>query len=218
MILRGKRGPPVKMERGCYIAMMKEQPGNLCNLPLGSYLWWLYRHSRKGLLLATYDPRQYHVCIWSSIDDGETWERNIEADTQWPLVATCDDPPLMSISNVILLQDATGQWNKVSIGSDSSMIRRVVSLHGNETDDRHNCSGQDGEDECDGNRGRDKFDPNNTILIALTTTGLHRSDDWGASWQQDHEDLPIEQIIDIAASTTDLYVLLAGGQVWKRSL
>lgn len=77
------------------------------------------------------------------------------------------------------------------------MIRRVVSIQRNE---------------------HDAFDLNTPILIALTTMGLHRSDDWGASWQQDHEELPVEMIIDIAASTTHLYVLLAGGEVWKRAV
>jgi photosystem II stability/assembly factor-like uncharacterized protein len=150
----------------------------------------------QRLIAATYDPRQYHICIWSSLDDGETWERSIEADTQWPLVATNDDPPLMTISNIMILQDAVGQWNKVSVGSDGGMIRRVVSMRRN---------------------GHNKTDTD-TILFALTTTGLQHSDDWGASWQQDHKDLPIEQIIDIAANTTDLYILLTDGQVWKRML
>jgi photosystem II stability/assembly factor-like uncharacterized protein len=151
----------------------------------------------QRLVAATYDPRQYHVCIWSSLDDGKTWERSIEADTQWPLVATCADPPLISINNILLLQDAAGQWNKVTVSSDSGMIRRVVSIQRNE---------------------HDAFDLNTPILIALTTMGLHRSDDWGASWQQDHEELPVEMIIDIAASITHLYVLLAGGEVWKRAV
>ena len=149
------------------------------------------------LVAATYDPRQYHVCIWSSLDDGKTWERSIEADTQWPIVATCASPSLMTISSIMLLQDAAGQWNKVTVSSDGGMIRRVVSVQRN---------------------GHDTSDPNNTTLFALTTTGLQHSDDWGTSWQPDYEELPVELVIDIAATTTDLYVLLAGGQVWKRAV
>lgn len=173
----------------------------------------------QRLIAATYDPRQYRICIWSSLDDGETWERGLEAETQWPLVATCADPPLMTISTIILLQDATGQWNKVSIGNDGGMIRRVVSMqrNGNRRDDADRDEPH-GRETDDGQGGRDTSGLYNTILMALTTTGLQRSDDWGASWQQYNEDLPVEQIIDIAANATDLYVLLTGGQVWKQTV
>ncbi len=149
----------------------------------------------QRLVAATYDPRQYHVCIWSSLDDGETWERGLEVETQWPLVATCADPPIVTISSIMLLQDASGQWNRVSIGSNSGMIRRVVSIRRNDQDNS-----------------------TNTTLIALTTTDLQRSDDWGASWQQDNGELSAEQIIDIAVDETYLYVLLSGGQIARREM
>ncbi len=178
----------------------------------------------QRLVAATYDPRQYRVCIWSSTDDGETWERGVEAETQWPLVATCDDPPLMTISTVMLLQSASGQWNKVSVGNDSGMIRRMISIRRNK-DGRQNVLAQDEGDTLDtpgretsDTPGRDKSGPYGNTLIALTTTGIHRSDDWGENWQPDNEGLPVEQIIDIAGDDTNLYILLAGGQVWKRQL
>ncbi len=171
----------------------------------------------QRLVAATYDPRQYRVCIWSSTDDGETWERSIEAETQWPLVATCDDPPLITISSVILLQNASGQWNKVSMSNEGGMIRRVVSMRQNKDSGRNVLAQDGGETAGSDTPGRDKSGSYNT-LVALTTTGIHRSDDWGESWQPDNEGLPVEQIVDIAGDDTNLYILLAGGHVWKRPL
>jgi photosystem II stability/assembly factor-like uncharacterized protein len=169
----------------------------------------------ERLIAATYDPRQYHVCIWSSTNDGETWERSIEADTQWPLVVTRDNPPLIAIGSIIVLQSASGQWKKVSMGNEGGMIRRVVSTRQNK-DAGQSILAQDGGD----TPGRDKSGPYGNTLIALTTTGIQRSDDGGENWQQDqaNKDLPVEQIIDIAGDDMNLYVLLAGGQVWKRPL
>jgi photosystem II stability/assembly factor-like uncharacterized protein len=172
----------------------------------------------QRLIAATYDPRQYRVCIWSSTDDGETWERGVVAETQWPLVATCDNPFLITIGSVILVQNASGQWNKVSMSNDGGMIRRVVSMRQNK-DDGKNALAQDGDDPSGRDTpGRDKSGPYGTTLIALTTTGIHRSDNWGENWRQHNEGLPVEQILDIAGDDTNLYILLAGGQVWKRRL
>jgi photosystem II stability/assembly factor-like uncharacterized protein len=55
-------------------------------------------------------------------------------------------------------------------------------------------------------------------LLALTTTGIQRSNDGGTTWERDDEGLPIAQVMDLAISGSTLYVLLAGGQVWSRAL
>jgi photosystem II stability/assembly factor-like uncharacterized protein len=145
----------------------------------------------QRIVAATFDPRQYRICIWSSVDDGKTWERGMEAETQWPIVATSDDPPLITISTVIFLQNASEQWNRVSMSEEGGMIRRVISIRQTNT-------------------------ASTPTLVALTTTGIYRSDDWGESWQPDNEGLPVEQIVAIAGDNANLYVLLAGGQVMKR--
>src|SRR6185312_11892032 len=70
------------------------------------------------LLAATYDPRQYQVCIWYSTDDGQTWVRSLEAATRWPLVATCVQPAAVSVGNLLFLEGDTGQWQKITVGHD----------------------------------------------------------------------------------------------------
>jgi len=142
------------------------------------------------LFAATYDPRQYRITIWFSHDDGKTWERGAEAETKWPIVATCKRPALVTTGDVMLLQRTSGQWSKITVGSDSGAIRRVVSAQYN----------------------------GKTVLLVLTTTGIQRTEDEGATWQHDDTGLPLEQIIDIAATDTTLYILLAGGHVWQREL
>lgn len=157
------------------------------------------------IVAATYDPRQQRVCIWFSKDDGDNWERGIEAGTPWPVVAMHDDPPLITLGNIILIQNESGKWQEVRVGNDGGMIRRVISVRQKENNTSHASS-------------EDATQSTSTILFALTTTGIQRSDDGGASWRRDHEGAPVEQMIDIAASDTALYVFLVGGQVWRRSL
>ncbi len=142
------------------------------------------------LCAATYDPRQYQVCLWYSTDEGETWVRSLEAGTDWPVVAACAHPPALSLGNRLFLEQSPGQWRQVTVGSDGGGIRRVLGIHLGEK----------------------------LILCVLTTTGIQRSADVGATWQQDNAGLPGEQIIDIAATGTTLYALLSGGRVCKRDL
>ncbi|MBC8160574.1 MAG: hypothetical protein H7Z42_05070 [Roseiflexaceae bacterium] len=56
------------------------------------------------------------------------------------------------------------------------------------------------------------------LLLALTTTGVYRSEDDGVSWQHDDDGLPVAQVMDIAIDGATLYVLMAGGLVWTRAL
>lgn len=142
------------------------------------------------LLAATYDPRQYQVCLWYSSDAGQTWIRGIEAGTRWPLVATCAQPPAVSIGNILFLERAAGQWQKVTVGSDGGAIRRVLGLQLGAK----------------------------TLLFVLTTTGIQCSEDLGATWRQENEGLPVEHIVDLAIVRGALIVLLTGGRVWQREL
>jgi photosystem II stability/assembly factor-like uncharacterized protein len=142
------------------------------------------------LLAATYDPRQYRVCLWYSTDGGENWVRSIEAGTGWPLVSSCPQPAAFSIGNVLFLEQAPGQWRQAVVGSDGSPVRRVLSFQ------------QDGE----------------PVFLALTTSGIQRSDDGGASWRPVSTDLPGEQMLDIALVGEALYVLLTAGRVCRRVL
>jgi hypothetical protein len=94
------------------------------------------------------------------------------------------------VGNILFIEQAAGQWRKVTVGSDSGAIRRVI-----------------------GTRLAGK-----RVLLALTTTGIQRSEDLGETWQQENASLPIERIVDIAADGETLFALLSGGQVWKRAL
>lgn len=142
------------------------------------------------LCAATYDPRQHQVCLWYSVDDGETWVRSLEAGTMWPVVAASRSPAALSLGNKLLLERSPGQWQQVTVGNDGGGIRRVLGIQSGEK----------------------------SILYVLTTTGLQRSEDMGETWQQDNANMPGNQIIDVAAVGTTLYVLLSGGRVWKRAL
>ncbi len=142
------------------------------------------------LIAATYDPRQYRVCLWHSTDDGETWGRGIEAGTTWPLVASCSRPAAFSIGNVLFLEQSPGQWRQTTVGTAGSAIRRVLSVQ---------CAG-------------------GSIFLVLTTTGIQRSDDGGASWRLESAGLPGEQILDIAVAGEQLYALLTAGRVYRAVL
>lgn len=142
------------------------------------------------LIAATYDPRQYRICLWHSSDDGETWVRSIEAGTNWPLVASCAQPAAFSIGNVLFLEQAPGQWRQATVGSDGGAVRRVLGIQ--------RASGP--------------------TFLALTTTGIQRSEDGGETWQLESDGLPGEQILDIAISCETLSVLLTAGRVWRRAL
>ncbi len=186
----------------CHIWMVKAEGTSLLHSPDGGATWRelpapfgilpLVAFNAIGdrLLAATYDPRQYQVCLWYSSDEGQTWVRGIEASTRWPLVATCAQPPAVSIGNILFLERATGQWQKVTVGHDGGAIRRVLSLQ---------LVGK-------------------TLLFVLTTTGIQRSEDLGETWRQENEGLPVEHIVDLAIAESALFVLLTGGRVWRRDL
>lgn len=142
------------------------------------------------LLAATYDPRQYRVCLWYSLDNGVNWTQSAEATTNWPLVATCPDLALLTIGNLLFLEDSAGAWQQHSVGDDGGAVRRVVGV--NQAGQRH--------------------------LFVLTTTGIQHSSDMGTTWQKDDGGLSGKQMLDLTADETWLYVLCAGGQVWKRAI
>ncbi|WP_376794092.1 WD40/YVTN/BNR-like repeat-containing protein [Thermogemmatispora sp.] len=146
--------------------------------------------TREHLVAATYDPRQYHVCLWYSTDDGSTWVRGLEADTNWPLVASCAEPLALGVGNILLVAQPDGTWRRSPVGHGGGGIRRVVScLH-------------------EGLR----------LLFVLAGGGIFRSHDLGQSWQAQHEGLPLVRIADIACTSTRLWALLSGGVICQRRL
>ncbi len=191
-----------KVGEHCHIWMVKADGTGLQHSPDGGATWRelpapfgilplvALEAIADRLLAATYDPRQYQVCLWYSTDNGQTWIRSLEAGTRWPLVATCAQPGAVSIGNILLLEGAAGQWQKVTVGHDGGAIRRVLGL-----------------------RQADK-----THLFVLTTTGIQHSEDLGATWQQENEGLPVEHIVDLALAGSTLTVLLTGGRIWQREL
>lgn len=142
------------------------------------------------LLAATYDPRQYRINLWYSVDDGVTWVQSAEAATTWPVVATCPDLPLLTVGNVLFLEDTLRPWHQISVNNDSGAIRRVASSKSAEK----------------------------THLFVLTIDNLHYSEDMGATWEQIDCGFPGAQIIDIASDATLLYILCTGGRVRKREI
>ncbi|HET8847124.1 MAG TPA: hypothetical protein VFN35_37030 [Ktedonobacteraceae bacterium] len=139
------------------------------------------------LIAATYDPLQYRIQVWYSTDNGQSWARSLEAHTAWPIVATCVSPAALSIGNILFLEQKDQTWQQIAAGEENSGIRRIISIQYKEK----------------------------TTLFILTTSGLHRSDNRGESWQKQEIDIPGEQIIDIATSGTSLTLLLSEGRVWQ---
>ncbi|MBX5457616.1 MAG: hypothetical protein IRZ31_11995 [Thermogemmatispora sp.] len=158
--------------------------------PFGVTLLAALQATPEHLVAATYDPRQYHVCLWYSTDDGSNWIRGLEADTNWPLVASCAEPLALGVGNILLLAMPDGSWRRSPVGHGGGGIRRIVSC------------------EHAGQR----------LLFVLAGGGIFRSDDLGQSWQAQHEGLPLVRIADIACTSTRLFVLLSGGVVSLRRL
>jgi photosystem II stability/assembly factor-like uncharacterized protein len=77
-----------------------------------------------ALFAATYDPRRQTAQLWRSADDGASWERGAEVRTAWPIVATCDRPPLLALGGTIFFQRDGGSWRQSTPGSGG--IRRVA--------------------------------------------------------------------------------------------
>ena len=77
-----------------------------------------------SLIAATYDERQHAVAIWRSEDAGERWTRGADASTSWPVVATCESPPVVTVGNVIAVQQPDGMWHRTAVGEMG--IRRVL--------------------------------------------------------------------------------------------
>ena len=77
-----------------------------------------------SLIAATYDEQQHAVAIWRSEEAGERWTRGADALTSWPVVATCDSPPVVTVGNVISVQQPNGMWHRTAVGEMG--IRRVV--------------------------------------------------------------------------------------------
>ena len=50
--------------------------------------------------------------------------RGADALTSWPIVATCESPPVMTVGSVIAVQQSNGTWHKTVIGEMG--IRRVA--------------------------------------------------------------------------------------------
>lgn len=61
------------------------------------------------------------------------------------------------------------------------------------------------------------FSGDGQLLFALTTTGIYRLTDAGATWLHETDTVPIEQTLDITVADGTLYILLVSGQVWQRA-
>jgi photosystem II stability/assembly factor-like uncharacterized protein len=77
-----------------------------------------------SLVAATYDERRQAVALWRSEDGGEHWRRGADASTSWPVVATWGSPPVVTVGNVIAVQQPDGLWHRTAVGEMG--IRRIV--------------------------------------------------------------------------------------------
>lgn len=79
----------------------------------------------SGFVMAgTFDTRQQSVAVWRSGDGGETWDKVGEGYTSWPAVGLHPKPAVMSIGNMLAVQQPGGRWQESNVGETG--IRRVV--------------------------------------------------------------------------------------------
>jgi photosystem II stability/assembly factor-like uncharacterized protein len=83
---------------------------------------------RGAALAVTYDVRRQLAQPWRSRDGGLSWERGAEEHTPWPLAATFDHPPLLSLGATLHLERGAGDWPSVRVGGPGSALRRVVGM------------------------------------------------------------------------------------------
>ncbi|MBO0792701.1 MAG: hypothetical protein J2P36_17385, partial [Ktedonobacteraceae bacterium] len=106
------------------------------------------------VVAATYDARLLSGQIWVSTDEGENWQRVIDAQPLLSPIIFHDTPALIALSNRILFLSSphADRWRTTSLDEQKhGQVRRI--------------SGK----------------PH--LLLALTTTGLFYSTDSGSSWE-----------------------------------
>lgn len=81
--------------------------------------------SPRLLMAATYDLKTTTVEIWFSANDGLAWKRGPKVQTSWPVVGALSSPTLLTIGNVVVVLQPSGNWKMYQI-SGSSGIRRIV--------------------------------------------------------------------------------------------
>jgi hypothetical protein len=79
------------------------------------------------LFAATYNPSRQTAQLWFSLDEGQSWQRGVEVRTNWPVIATCGDPALMTLGGSMYLLQADGSWGSRKVGEQGSGVRCIAS-------------------------------------------------------------------------------------------
>lgn len=79
-----------------------------------------------GLIAATYDRRLQLAQLWLSTDDGATWRRGAEAKTNWPVVAACAEPLVITLGDQAFVHEFGGHWGQYPVGADRAGVRRIA--------------------------------------------------------------------------------------------
>lgn len=97
--------------------------------PFGALPLAALQAMHHGLIAATYDARLQRAQLWLSADDGATWQRGIEAQTNWPVVSVCPDPLVITLGDQALVHEFSDRWGQYVIGADRAGVRRLAA-HG----------------------------------------------------------------------------------------
>jgi photosystem II stability/assembly factor-like uncharacterized protein len=76
------------------------------------------------VIAASYDPRQSSMHLWRSRDHGANWQRELTAQTSWPLVSLCSTPQLATMGDSVLKYEQ-GSW-KQTVPEKGAGLLRVV--------------------------------------------------------------------------------------------
>lgn len=96
-------------------------PSPARNLPIAGVL-----ATAGGLFVATHDPRQQTTQLWYSPDDGRTWRRGTQARIACPLVATLDQPPLLSLGGSVVPLAGPEAGTRRPVAPDTGGLRRLA--------------------------------------------------------------------------------------------
>jgi photosystem II stability/assembly factor-like uncharacterized protein len=78
------------------------------------------------LAAATYNPQSATAQLWSSADNGQTWRRGMDANTNWGIINLTEPPGMISLGGMMIIQQPGGGWRQSQVGHEGNGILRTA--------------------------------------------------------------------------------------------